>query len=133
MSEGAEALVGGMVGDEAIESMEAMVEGTLVLCDCPAERTGGVHVSLDLLDELGLTVMTIDGDALPWRSAGGARMIKRVFKNLGVYDGKAPDRERAARARRLGAPAVGLRSRRGRGDEGRDRSGVRRVSGRAAA
>jgi citronellol/citronellal dehydrogenase len=61
MSEGAEALVGGMVGDESIEPMEAMVEGTLVLCDCAAERTGGVHVSLDLLDELGLTVMTIDG------------------------------------------------------------------------
>jgi citronellol/citronellal dehydrogenase len=63
MSEGAEALVGGMVGDEAIESMEAMVEAMLVLCDCPADRTGGVHVSLDLLDELGITVMTLDGSA----------------------------------------------------------------------
>jgi citronellol/citronellal dehydrogenase len=61
MSEGAEALVGGMVGAEAIESMEAMVESMLVLCDCPAERTGGVHVSLDLLAELGITVMTLDG------------------------------------------------------------------------
>jgi citronellol/citronellal dehydrogenase len=73
MSEGAEALVGGMVGDEAIESMEAMVEGALVLCDCPAERTGGVHVSLDLLDELGLTVMTIDGSA-PY--PGGQRVVR---------------------------------------------------------
>jgi citronellol/citronellal dehydrogenase len=63
MSEGAEALVGGMVGDEAIESMEAMVEAILVLCDCPADRTGSVHVSLDLLDELGITVMTLDGSA----------------------------------------------------------------------
>jgi citronellol/citronellal dehydrogenase len=63
MSEGAEALVGGMVGAEAIESMEAMVEGTLVLCDCAPERTGAVHVSLDLLDELDITVMTLDSRA----------------------------------------------------------------------
>jgi NAD(P)-dependent dehydrogenase (short-subunit alcohol dehydrogenase family) len=73
MSEGAEALVGGMVGDESIESMEAMVEGTLVLCDCPPERTGGVHVSLDLLDELGVTVMTIDGST-PY--PGGRRVVR---------------------------------------------------------
>jgi citronellol/citronellal dehydrogenase len=71
MSEGAEALVGGMVGAEAIEAMEAMVEGTLVLCDCAPERTGAVHVSLDLLDELGITVMTLDGRA-PY--AGGQRV-----------------------------------------------------------
>lgn len=63
MSEGAEALVGGLVGAESIESIEAMIEATLVLCGCEAERTGGVHVSLDLLDELGLTVMTLDGSA----------------------------------------------------------------------
>ncbi len=61
MSEGAEALVGGMVGEESIESMEAMVEGALVLCDCPPDWTGGVHVSLDLLDSLARTVMTLDG------------------------------------------------------------------------
>jgi NAD(P)-dependent dehydrogenase (short-subunit alcohol dehydrogenase family) len=61
MSEGAEALVGGTLSDELIESMEAMVEGTLALCDCPPEWTGGVHVSLDLLDQLGRTVMTLDG------------------------------------------------------------------------
>ncbi len=63
MSEGAEALVGGRIADDLIESMEAMVEGTLVLCDCPPERTGGIHVSLDLLDELGVTVMELDGSA----------------------------------------------------------------------
>jgi citronellol/citronellal dehydrogenase len=73
MSEGAEALVGGMVGDEAIESMEAMVEGALVLCDCPAERTGGVHVSLDLLDELDITVMDLGG-RVPY--AGGQRVAR---------------------------------------------------------
>lgn len=61
MSEGAEALVGGTLPDELIESMEAMVEGALVLCDCPPEWTGGVHVSLDLLDALGCTVMSLDG------------------------------------------------------------------------
>jgi citronellol/citronellal dehydrogenase len=73
MSEGAEALVGGTVGADAIESMEAMVEAMLVLCDCPPERTGGVHVSLDLLDELGLTVMTLDGSA---SYPGGRRVVQ---------------------------------------------------------
>lgn len=63
MSEGAEALVGGIVNDEQIESMEAMVESIVALCECEPERTGKVHVSLDLLDELGRTVMTLDGSA----------------------------------------------------------------------
>lgn len=48
-SEGAEALVGGELGDDLYETMEEMVAGTLVLCDCPAAMTGGTHVSLDLL------------------------------------------------------------------------------------
>jgi len=61
MSEGAEALVGDIVTDDQIEPMEAMVEGVAALCACPPERTGMVHVSLDLIDELGLTVMTLDG------------------------------------------------------------------------
>jgi NAD(P)-dependent dehydrogenase (short-subunit alcohol dehydrogenase family) len=61
MSEGAEALIGGMLSDDLIESMEAMVEGALVLCDCPPDWSGGVHVSLDLLDTLGRSVMTLDG------------------------------------------------------------------------
>jgi NAD(P)-dependent dehydrogenase (short-subunit alcohol dehydrogenase family) len=61
MSEGAEALVGGIVSDDQIESMEAMVESIVALSDCPAERTGGIHSSLDLLDELGRTVMHLDG------------------------------------------------------------------------
>ena len=60
MSEGAEALVGGKVTDDMIESMEAMVEATVALCCCDADRTGKVHVSLDLNDELGLTVMKLD-------------------------------------------------------------------------
>jgi NAD(P)-dependent dehydrogenase (short-subunit alcohol dehydrogenase family) len=63
MSEGAEALVGGIVKDEQIESMEAMVEGIVALCECGEDRTGEVWSSLDILDELGITVMTLDGSA----------------------------------------------------------------------
>ncbi len=63
LSEGADALVGGTLTDEQIESLEAMVEATLALCDGPPDRTGGVHVSLDLLDELAITVMGLDGRA----------------------------------------------------------------------
>jgi NAD(P)-dependent dehydrogenase (short-subunit alcohol dehydrogenase family) len=74
MSEGAEALVGDIVKDEQIESMEAMVEGTIVLCDCPPEHTGRIEVSLDLLDRLGITVMTLDG-AQPY--PGGQRVAAR--------------------------------------------------------
>ncbi len=48
-SEGAEALVGGELGDDLYETMEEMVSGALVLCDCPPHLTGGTHVSLDLL------------------------------------------------------------------------------------
>ena len=36
---------------DQIESMEEMVEGTLVLCDCPPEITGRVTVSLDNITE----------------------------------------------------------------------------------
>ena len=63
MSEGAEALVGGLVTDDQIESMEAMVEAAIALCDCPLDRTGQIFSSLDLLDELARTVMTLDGSA----------------------------------------------------------------------
>jgi citronellol/citronellal dehydrogenase len=62
MSEGALALVG-PVDAAHVEPMEAMVEATLALCDCEPERTGGVFVSLDLIEELGLTVMSLDGSA----------------------------------------------------------------------
>ncbi len=63
MSEGAAALVGGLVTDDQIESMEAMVEAAIALCDCPLDRTGMICSSLDLLDELDRTVMTLDGTA----------------------------------------------------------------------
>jgi citronellol/citronellal dehydrogenase len=71
MTEGAEALIGGTVGDELIESLEAMVEATVYLCSCRLERTGQVVQSLDLLNELGLTVMTLDGRA---QYPGGQRV-----------------------------------------------------------
>ena len=48
-SEGADTLVGGELSADLYETMEDMVAGTLVLCDCPPEKSGGTHVSLDLL------------------------------------------------------------------------------------
>jgi citronellol/citronellal dehydrogenase len=48
-SEGADLHLGDSLPEEAFESMDDMVAGALVLCDCPAEMTGGRHVSLDLL------------------------------------------------------------------------------------
>jgi NAD(P)-dependent dehydrogenase (short-subunit alcohol dehydrogenase family) len=63
MSDGAAARGMSMIPDDLIESMEAMVEATVALCCCDADRTGRVEVSLDLLDELGLTVRTLDARA----------------------------------------------------------------------
>jgi len=74
MSEGAEALVGDIVKGDQIESMEAMVEGAIALCDCPPEHTGRVEVSLDVLDRLAITVMTLDG-AQPY--PGGQRVAAK--------------------------------------------------------
>ena len=64
LSEGAEALVGSTLKPEQIESMEAMVEGVMALCDCPPDLTGRSCVSLDLIDELGVTVRGLDGREL---------------------------------------------------------------------
>lgn len=60
-SEGADALVGGRLRADQFEPLETMVEATTALCAGPPELTGGVHVSLDLLDRLGLTVRGLDG------------------------------------------------------------------------
>jgi NAD(P)-dependent dehydrogenase (short-subunit alcohol dehydrogenase family) len=65
MSEGATALVGDSVRADQIESMEQMVEAIVALADCPADYTGHNCVSLDLIDELGLTVRALDGAPLP--------------------------------------------------------------------
>jgi hypothetical protein len=61
LSEGAVELVGGTLRPDQIESMEEMVEGVIALCDCPADVTGRVTVSLDIIAERGLTVANLDG------------------------------------------------------------------------
>ena len=61
LSEGAAALVGDRLRPDQIESMEQMVEGTIVLCDCAPEVTGRITVSLDNIDEFGLEVRNLDG------------------------------------------------------------------------
>ena len=61
MSEGAEVLLGTQLAEDQVESIEEMVEAILALCDCARERTGCTYVSLDLLDELGLTARSLNG------------------------------------------------------------------------
>jgi len=61
LSEGAAELVGDRLRPDQIEPMEAMVEGTIHLCDCPAELTGQITVSLDNIERWGLTVHNLDG------------------------------------------------------------------------
>jgi hypothetical protein len=61
------------IPESVVQSMEAMAESIVYLCDCPPERTGGVHASLDLLDEVGVTVLTLDGTG-PF--AGGHRRVR---------------------------------------------------------
>jgi len=61
MSEGAEVLAGHVIRDDQKESMEEMVEAAVYLCDCDESSTGAVHVSLDLIADRSLTVMTLDG------------------------------------------------------------------------
>ncbi len=67
MSEGAEILAGHVIRDDQKESMEEMVEAAVYLCDCDAETTGQVFVSLDLIADREVTVMTLDGST-PWSS-----------------------------------------------------------------
>lgn len=61
ITEGTEALVGGTLRPEQIESMEQMVEGVMFLCDCAPEITGRICASLDLIADHGLTVHELDG------------------------------------------------------------------------
>ena len=65
LTEGADALVGSSLQPDQIESLEAMVEAVVALCDCPAEVTGRSFVSLDLLDQWGIEVRGLDGGPLP--------------------------------------------------------------------
>ena len=68
MSEGATALIGEAVRADQIESMEAMVEAIVALADCRADFTARNCVSLDLIDELRLSVHALDGTPLANRS-----------------------------------------------------------------
>jgi NAD(P)-dependent dehydrogenase (short-subunit alcohol dehydrogenase family) len=58
--------------EDYIESMEAMVEAIVSLCEAPEDLTGRVTASLDLLEETGRTVMELDGRA-PY--PGGFRRV----------------------------------------------------------
>jgi NAD(P)-dependent dehydrogenase (short-subunit alcohol dehydrogenase family) len=64
LSEGAAELVGNTLRPDQIEPMEAMVEGVVHLCDCPADVTGRITVSLDLIEQEGLAVHALDGTPL---------------------------------------------------------------------
>jgi NAD(P)-dependent dehydrogenase (short-subunit alcohol dehydrogenase family) len=65
LSEGAAELVGGTLTPDQIESMEEMVEGVVALCNCPADVTGQITVSLDLIRDWNLQVHRLDGSAGP--------------------------------------------------------------------
>ncbi len=60
LSEGADVLVGRSRRPDQIESMEQVVEGTVVLCCCDADIAGCVTVSLDNIDNFGLAVHGLD-------------------------------------------------------------------------
>ena len=64
LSEGASALVGETLRPDQIESLEQMVEAAVSLCDCAADVTGKVCVSLDLLEQGGIEVRGLDGRPL---------------------------------------------------------------------
>jgi NAD(P)-dependent dehydrogenase (short-subunit alcohol dehydrogenase family) len=61
LSEGADALVGSKLRPDQIESLEAMVEAVVALCDCGEDVTGQTFVSLDLIEQWGLVVHSLDG------------------------------------------------------------------------
>lgn len=63
MTEGAHALIGDGYAD-LMETMEQMVEAAVALCDCPADVTGRVTVSLDLLKEWNIPVHGLDAAPL---------------------------------------------------------------------
>ena len=53
MSEGFAERLGDLLGPGSIESREEVVEAVVALCDCPADVTGRVAVSLDLIRDWG--------------------------------------------------------------------------------
>ena len=63
LTEGAAALMGDNLDPALLEPVEAMAEAILLLATGPAEMTGGVYRSLDLLSRHDIEVMTLDGSA----------------------------------------------------------------------
>jgi NAD(P)-dependent dehydrogenase (short-subunit alcohol dehydrogenase family) len=61
MSEGFAERLGDLLGPGSIESREEIVEAVVALCHCPADVTGRVAVSLDLIRDSGLTVHGFNG------------------------------------------------------------------------
>ena len=62
LSEGADVVVGKILKPEQIESMEAMVESILYLATCGPDHTGNNEVSLDVITQNKLTVMSLNGE-----------------------------------------------------------------------
>ena len=62
LSEGADVVVGKMLKPDQIESMEAMVESILYLATCGPDHTGKNEVSLDVITQNKLTVMSLNGE-----------------------------------------------------------------------
>jgi citronellol/citronellal dehydrogenase len=63
LSEGADKLVGHQLSEDQIESMEAMCEAALWLCDCGPDHTGNIESSIDLLEREEMTIMNLQGTA----------------------------------------------------------------------
>jgi hypothetical protein len=56
-------MTGNTLRPDQVESLEEMVEATVALCDGPADVTGQVLVSLDLVTDWGLTVRNLDASS----------------------------------------------------------------------
>ena len=63
MSERFADLLVDLLGPDAIESIEDIVEAVVAFCDCPKDVTGKVAVSLELIADWGLTVHGLDRHA----------------------------------------------------------------------
>lgn len=61
LSEGAVAVMKDTLRPDQIESMEEMAEGAVWLCACPADHTGRIEVSLDVIAREGLAVRPLGG------------------------------------------------------------------------
>ena len=68
-------MVGHMLPEDQIESVEAMCEAILWLCDCDADHAGQIESSFNLLKREGVTPMSLDG-AHP--HPGGFRRLSNV-------------------------------------------------------